>query len=165
VGEGERIHVNTLPESLRPRLEVTGAMAYDRATGSVYMGARHVDTHEGSILERNAEGDIRTVTGVWGEGEYVLKDAGSYSDPTDLAVDGAHGRLLSVRWNFEGVLAIDIGTGARTVLSSKDRGVGPRIGFPRSIDVDPAANIAYVASTRGILAVDLETGDRVLLTD
>jgi DNA-binding beta-propeller fold protein YncE len=164
LGAGEPIVVNTLPAKLRPRLEVTGAMAYDRQSGAIYLAARHVTTQQGSILVRNAEGDIRAVTGVWAEGESTMYRGGTLADPTGIAVDAAHGRLLIVRWDKEEVVEVDLATGNRKTLSGKHRGVGPRIGLPGSIDVDPAANVAYVASTKGVLAIDLETGDRVLLT-
>ena len=158
-GTIEILRINTLPESLQPPLEATnGVMAFH--DGTLYFAARDKKTGDGSVLARNAEGEIRAVTGVWMKGPLHI---GGKLDaaPDAIAVDAKRGRLLIARTDREELHAVDLASGARTLLSGKKRGVGPRLTLPRSIGVD--GDLAFVATANGVVAVDLVSGDRVLM--
>lgn len=92
-------------------------------------------------------------------------------DLGDLALDAGRGRLLALDVYPNRVLAIDIATGNRSVLSGPasnggtDVGGGPSLAHPRSIDVDASREIAYVTDSlyNSVIAVDLSSGYRQVI--
>jgi DNA-binding beta-propeller fold protein YncE len=93
-----------------------------------------------------------------------------------VAPDFANNRLLVTAMrqsngSGNGVYEIDLGTGARTLISDDQRGSGPLLGWPFALAIDHAHDRAVVLSIgdlyygRGgsIVAVDLNTGDRTKL--
>lgn len=63
------------------------------------------------------------------------------------------------------LVAIDIDEGTRTVISSNDDGQAIDFEFPRQVLVDEESNTVYVADEHGLLSVDINTGERIVLVD
>ena len=104
----------------------------------------------------------------------VVADANTGSGPpigfaNDMALDVTNGRvLLADPWMEQpGLVAVDLATGNRTMLSNAVTGTGPEIFHPQSVVVDAAGNRALLHDLGGgaLLAVDLATGNRTLIAD
>ena len=91
---------------------------------------------------------------------------------SDMVVDFPRNRALVVGASAQAMQWVDLTRGNRTMASGANpddlsvRGSGPPLfGQPKSLETDLAANIAYVTVMQtAILAVDLESGDRVILS-
>lgn len=84
-------------------------------------------------------------------------------EPIDAALDSVGNRLLLVDRVADAVFSIDLATGTRTVVSGATIGTGPALNQPLSIAYDELNNRALVfdrAGSRGVIAVDLASGDR-----
>lgn len=88
-------------------------------------------------------------------------------NPEWLALDADNNRVLLTRSNpTDVVLAVDLNTGSRTVLSGQSdltqitSGAGSPLYSPSSIVLDKESNRALVMVSKGVIAVDLQSGDR-----
>ena len=98
----------------------------------------------------------------------------SLRDCQGIAIDGSRALLVSTL-NYAGtliasVIAVDLVSGDRTILSDDSHGIGPSFDYLQAItiDVDRALVTSYrpVASATGaVVAVDLVSGDRTILSD
>ena len=93
----------------------------------------------------------------------ALASRGFILDPTNTT------RLLATSFGLQAVVAIEIATGDRTVLSAADtRGAGAAFTQPLGIAVDPANGTIYVsdlgASGGAVFRVDALSGDRTLVS-
>ena len=96
------------------------------------------------------------------------KGSGSGFDsfgPLDL--DLAHGRALTTRAYANPIIAIDLATGNRSILSGDAVGSGPALGEPYAPAVAPALGAVFVwdKTSKRIMAVDLSSGARRVLAD
>jgi hypothetical protein len=101
-----------------------------------------------------------------GDGPILLR-------PSHLDLDTSQGRVLVTDAPVNdpnGVFAIDLASGDRTLVSSIDRGSGNELGFARAIVLDrtnAASGRAFV--TEGdhtvLLSLDLESGDRSVFSE
>lgn len=86
-----------------------------------------------------------------------------------LALDPANGRLLLTQQGPNYILAIDIATGARTPVASPTVGTGPTVSDVGLIAMDGARDRAIVvdrsSSSPGLVAVDMSTGARAIVSD
>jgi hypothetical protein len=84
-----------------------------------------------------------------------------------LVVDSANNRALVVDAFVDGVLAIDLATGARTVVSGGGTGAGTAFNSPRDVALDSANNRVLVVDWQrdALSAVDLTSGDRTDLSN
>ena len=103
----------------------------------------------------------------------VISDDATGSGPAlrqakALALDAAGGRAFVVMGVSESsaLLAVNVTTGARAIISSLARGTGPALGNPQDLALDLAGNRALVTDRvlGGLVAVDLDTGDRAVLS-
>lgn len=83
-------------------------------------------------------------------------------DVADAIHDVAHDRLLLADRSSHAIVAVDAVTGARTVLSDFEHGVGHNMIRPISLAVDATGKTAWVIDDDGdlLLAVNLVNGDR-----
>jgi DNA-binding beta-propeller fold protein YncE len=104
----------------------------------------------------------------------VLADASTGAGPAlgagnDMALDVAGNRVLIADPWLEnpGLVAVDLATGDRAVVSSATAGAGPELFHPQAVVVDAAGNRALLHDVGGgaLLAVDLATGDRTVIAD
>jgi len=120
----------------------------DPATGLVYATARvglEVELH---TIDPNA-GDVVTVSGPETGTGPVFRDV------EDVAWDAARGRVL-IRDGAEGVIAVDVSTGARRVEIGDRVPGSPSLGAGRMV-VDAAADRLLADANGRILIFDLET--------
>ena len=83
--------------------------------------------------------------------------------PQRLDIDADSNRaFLPVSGNS--VLAIDLVTGDRTIVSGGATGSGPAFATPLDVAVDPANDRLLVLDTAGLVSVDIATGDRTLVS-
>jgi DNA-binding beta-propeller fold protein YncE len=135
-----------------------------------------LDLGSGSAFVSDGEQGLRAVFAVdlVTGGRSILSGAGegagtSFSNPLGMVMNVATGRLLVVDQGFtrEGVVAVDIATGARTPVSSATTGSGPVFESPQAIAVDVPANRAFVTDGSGqdaLFQVDLATGNRAIVS-
>jgi hypothetical protein len=93
--------------------------------------------------------------------------------PSDITLDTSSNpaRALVVSFSLKAVFAVDLVTGDRTVLSDQSTGSGPLFSSPLDITLDTSTSPARALVTDSnfvvsrVLAVDLATGDRSVLSD
>jgi len=96
--------------------------------------------------------------------------------PNDVVLDAANNRALIAAYQANAVIAVNLSNGDRSVISEGDGevpevGTGPEIEFMQSIALDSASNRVLVTaehsdgSVDAIIAVDLATGNRSILSD
>ena len=96
----------------------------------------------------------------------------SLKDCQGIAIDGNRALLVSTL-NYAGtlitsVIAVDLVSGDRTILSDDSHGIGPSFDYLQAITVDGdrALVTSYVPNATGaVVAVDLVSGDRTVLSD
>jgi hypothetical protein len=120
-----------------------------------------------------ASGDRTPISGEASEGEPLV-------NATHMVLDADKGRVLVLDGGRVGtepvdpaLFAVDLTTGARTVLVRGSSGSGPALVSPTALALDVAGNRALVAATDAtdvanpvevILAVDLESFDRTVIS-
>lgn len=89
-------------------------------------------------------------------------------EPAGIALDAANDRLYVVEHVVGGahaLLAVDLATGDRSLLSGLGVGSGSDFDFPDDVAIDSARSRLLVTERdRGIVAVDLATGNRSLMS-
>lgn len=96
----------------------------------------------------------------------------AFGSIVDFAVDPVRRLAFVTDAGFVGsaivgrVVAVDLATGERTIVSSDSRGSGPLFESDTQIQVDPARNRVLVVDNESdsLLAVDLVDGDRTLVS-
>lgn len=122
-----------------------------------------VDLAPGSTL-----GDRVLLSGFDAENPNQIRGSGpELISPEDLAVE-ANGRML-VLDDETAIVAVDAQSGRRSILSGKDAagdliGAGPAFNGIQSLALDAANNRLFAAQRGALFAVDLETGDRTLIS-
>jgi cysteine-rich repeat protein len=86
--------------------------------------------------------------------------------PTGMALDKANNRVLVVDFASSELVAIDLKTGNRSLISDEEHGEGPTFVRPTTIAVDPGGTYAWVVDVvlQALVRVDLGTGDRSLVS-
>jgi DNA-binding beta-propeller fold protein YncE len=84
--------------------------------------------------------------------------------PRGIALDSANNRALVVDSSLAAVVAVDLSTGDRTILSDSVTGMGPNFLFPEGITLDSANNRILVldSSLAAVIAVEPISGDRII---
>ncbi len=117
---------------------------------------------EGQVLRLTlGNGDRRVVS------DNATGDGPSFQVPFGGAQDAARGRLLVLDKNPSRprVLAVDLASRDRTVLSDEDTGAGPEIEEPVAVAVDGDRALVLDRGAFALLAVDLASGDRSVVSD
>ncbi|MGL6161659.1 hypothetical protein [Microbulbifer sp.] len=96
-----------------------------------------------------------------------------FANPRALTVDAGNNRILVTDFQVKGIFAVDPDTGDRTIISGNDLdnggaliGSGPEIQRPEGIALDAGNNRALLVDggNDALIAIDLETGDRAVLS-
>ena len=129
--------------------------------------ARHralVADNDWGVIEMDLTTGDLTYLSSSGDGSYPrIGNGPAFSDLTRIALDSARHRALAVDGGLQAVVAVDLNTGERTLLSSDGVGSGPPFRWPQGIALDSAHHRALVTDVREVVAVDLNTGDRTIL--
>jgi DNA-binding beta-propeller fold protein YncE len=129
------------------------------------------ETHRGALYE------LDLATGVYTVLSSSYDDIGSgvpLEFPFAPAIDRAHDRAVVLvmlgDWDpppphVPAVMAVDLNTGDRTVLSGDGVGAGIELSAPQDLVLAPGGDIAYVLDQwrNALLSVDLSTGDRTMV--
>lgn len=93
--------------------------------------------------------------------------AGAFASPTAIEFDPENNRALVVDAGLDALIAVDLTTRVRTIISAENVGNGERFRQPESLAFDAANNRALVIdkAAGGVLfSVNLATGDRTVLS-
>lgn len=95
-----------------------------------------------------------------------FKSGPDLASPEDLDLDLAHNRLLVPDRSLDAIVAVDLTTGTRTILSDATHGSGPTLVDPERIAVAPAPGLALIVqrNSSDLLGVDLTTGNRFVVS-
>ncbi len=163
---GERAVIsstNTLGENIvgsGPRLRL-GEMVLDDTNNRLLVSsggaltAVEISTGERSILSDNSVGV-----------------GPSFSSPSGVVLRPSNNRVLAIDGGSNSLLAVDLNTGNRTIISGDGVGVGPDLNQPKGIAFDSDNNLVFVANddedgevADSLLAIDLDSGDRSIISD
>lgn len=137
---------------------VPGGTVYDAASGAVYLS----DWQNARLLRYvEATGQSSVVSGPdHGTGPSLFQE-------TSLAVDAAGGRafLCGSAGTPDEILAVDLATGNRSVLSSNAVGSGPALGHATKLAFQSGLLLASDRVQGALLWVDPATGDRTVLSN
>ncbi|MHC5066382.1 MAG: hypothetical protein ACYTG5_20700, partial [Planctomycetota bacterium] len=86
------------------------------------------------------------------------------SNPRGIAIDRLNGRALVVDRSQQAVIAIDLESENRRLISSSSRGTGPEFGYLSDIALDGSRALVADGFLEAIIAVDLLSGDREMLS-
>ncbi|MDX1696780.1 MAG: PQQ-binding-like beta-propeller repeat protein, partial [Thiohalobacterales bacterium] len=90
----------------------------------------------------------------------------SFIDPRTAIIDEANNRAIVSDQGLPGLVAVDLATGNRTVFSQDGvAGAGPAFTSLGRLRLDAANNRILVSDVVTLLAVDLATGDRAIISD
>lgn len=156
-----RVEVENAPM----RYEEIQSLAWHDSADSVLV----LDLHRGLIAQNLATGDRRVVSSQSvGSGPHLYQELDVQWNPTH-----GHALVLQGDHTASNILAVDIATGARTLVTgatggSDPVGSGPDLPRAQAIAWDPVGARALVLATHpdnGIYAVDVATGARSIVTD
>jgi hypothetical protein len=148
----------------------------NRTTGDrtvVYAGSEvyAVDYDPASDLLLFAEGDrILQWNGAATELSGPAVGAGpEFNAAISVRLDMAHGRAFaSDARDYEdaAIFSVRLDNGDRSIISGYGRGDGPAFGLPLRVAHDAGRNVLYVSDywTSGLYVVEIESGDRVVLS-
>ena len=138
------------------------SMALDAAGGRLFV----VDTEELRIVS------VDLATGIPSPVRGGELDSHPEQKPTNaITFDPARGRIVFVQNDPEDdrVFTLDPATGERTLVASDTVGAGPDLFQVNAIALDDTGNIAYLTdsdfSNDALIALDLRTGDRTVVSD
>lgn len=81
-------------------------------------------------------------------------------NPSDIEIDTGGGRALLVDAALRALVAVDLNSGLRSIVSDDDTGTGNSFSAPNGVAYDAVNNRAFVADGSEIIAVDLANGNR-----
>lgn len=87
-----------------------------------------------------------------------------FEGPTSLVSDISNNRLIVTDVTMNAVLSVDITSGIRSILSSDNIGDGPMFKWPRDVAMGYNNKALVYSADERFFIVDLETGNRTLLT-
>jgi Big-like domain-containing protein len=84
-----------------------------------------------------------------------------------MVLDSANNRALVLDSGLDALVAIDLDSGDRSILSDDNTGAGTNLIAPVAIELDSANNRALVLDNNldALIAIDLDSGDRSILSD
>jgi DNA-binding beta-propeller fold protein YncE len=155
---GDRIRMTGGFVGSGPSMSLPVALTFDSASDTAYI----VDQSLSAVFA------VDTLLGT----RQIISDDSSagtpFTEPTGIALDADNGRLL-VTDNGTGntltvtLYAVDLATGARTVLSSLGTGSGENFTRLEDVEFVPDRGLAIVTTGESLIIVDLQSGNRTLL--
>ena len=102
--------------------------------------------------------------------ENQLGDTNLYNTPHGLAVDPLDSNFVYVmnQGGSDTLFRVDITTGEKSLISSKDKGIGPELISTLGMTISDDGKFAFVVDTgssaEAVLRIDLSTGDRIYIS-
>ncbi len=155
---------NSTPDALNP-FSIIQDLQLDAVNNRLLAFDWQVASNEASILSVNLSTGTRTVLS-----SNTIPDTSSPFGhfPISLAIDRDNNRVLALHSFIggDGIMAVDLSTGARSILSDPiTPNAAVPFDFPRALAVDAANGRVLVANQGNILAVGLATGARTVFSD
>lgn len=94
----------------------------------------------------------------------VTLSANVMDSPGAVAADPANGRALVLDTQLDALVAVNYTTGERTIVSDDTRGTGERLQDAVAIELDAANGRALVIDGATLIAIELATGNRTLIS-
>jgi hypothetical protein len=84
--------------------------------------------------------------------------------PTAIALDVSNNRVLVLDITLDALVAIDLDSGNRTIISDDDTGTGTNLSNPAAIVLDSTNNRSLVLDNilDALVVIDLTTGERAI---
>ncbi len=147
VGTGDTLN---FPQGIVLNVATNQLLVANRANGDII----GVNLTTGN---RSAISDFNTGTGT------------NFGEPVDIALDTINNQLFVVDAGFRttGIIAVDLATGNRTVISDSNTGGGVNFLTPSGIVLDATNDRLLVTNSDddSIIAVNLTTGNRTIISD
>ncbi len=145
-----------------PALLSPSGIAVDANGGRALVADRGGSEDDARVLAVNLTNGVRTVLtdpDIDAHGPELLS-------PTGVLLDAAQSRLLVADRLFRGIIAVDLETGTRSVVSGPDVGAGLHFSDPQDLVADFTRNLLYVydRATRALVVVELESGARATIS-
>ena len=165
VATGDRTPISGGSVGAGEALQVPTALALDEANGTLLVG----DDGANRLFAVNlAVGDRTLLSGV-DAGGITIGTGPAFVTMEAMAFDAANTRVLVADSGLAALMAVDLATGNRSILSSNETagaGAGPPLITPVGVALGANPGEAFVAD-RGmgaIVRVDLATGDRTVVS-
>lgn len=142
-------------------LQLPAGIVLDAAHNRILLMDRWFDV----VSAIDTASGVRTVLS---EREIIDDHNGQMAMSHSMAIDSAHSRLLVADADLDAIIAVDLTSGLRTVLSSSTSpNATNAFRNPADIIIDGANNRALVADSglSAIISVDLTSGERTVLSD
>lgn len=85
-------------------------------------------------------------------------------DPLDVASHPGTGLFYVVDFQTRSLYSVDSNTAVRVTIADPSTGTGPPLSRPERIEIDAEGNVAYVADSGAVFAVNPMNGERRVLT-
>jgi len=163
LGTGVVNEIASLSRGGGPPMYDIGAVVVLPGTYPVTTAGRYIVGTRDSLLRITGSGDRNFING---GGPQVLP-------VEDMVADLANRRVLIGSSSAQALQWVDLDSGDRTMVSGRTPGTqvmvgaGPAIGTTTlKLELDPATNLAYAAvmSRSAVLAIDLVSGDRIIMS-
>ena len=158
---GEMPNSDGLAVGTGPELSDARGLAVDLVTNRAYVS----DVSEDTVFSIDlATGDRTVLSGFASSG--LVGTGPSFMFPATLALDSTNNRLLVLDEGSQvlALISINIATGNRTVIANASTGSGVDFDSPTSFVLDSDNNRALVIDGSTLLSVDLDTGNRTVLS-
>ncbi len=158
---GDRTDISSPSVGMGVALDGPISVAYDAANDRALVV---VSINNEVVAVDLSSGDRTLFSGV-GTGTGPALDS-----PRDIEVDNVSAVVDRFAYlvddNLEAIVALDLTSGDRTILSDAANGAGPTFKIPESLSLDVANNRIIVADLLGqVISVDVTTGNRTLIHD
>jgi DNA-binding beta-propeller fold protein YncE len=163
---GERKLLSDATHGAGPLFESTHGLAYDQASQSVLL----VDANAHALLRVDVVDGTRTVLSGEDPAGVVHGQGVPLATPVDVTFDANTQIAYLVDRKNQSIVAVDVATGDRTPVSTKEGGVtrrGNGIGLlqPEGVTLDEQGHLLVVDSSMdALLSVDIATGDRTIVS-
>lgn len=103
-------------------------------------------------------------------GRFIVSDFFSsgvdFQSPDDIALDASRARLVVTDDGLDAIVAVDVATGARSILSDATHGSGTALGNPQRLVVVEGVDVALVITRDAddLLSVNLANGNRSVVS-
>jgi sugar lactone lactonase YvrE len=119
-----------------------------------------------TVIVRDVSGNV-----VIADSVLVNRQRNLIVNPISVALDSTNNRALVIPTDptetLKNLLAVDLNTGERTVISGEGVGTGIEFGAPQDVVLDSASNRVLMTDwvLHGVISVDLPTGNRSIISD
>jgi hypothetical protein len=164
LGTGNRTVLSDAGQGSGPAFNVPSTLIFDSVSTPSAPRVIVADVQLIGLLTVSTIGDRSTFAASGGSLNINL--------PGDMVLDATNQRVLMTDLGHKNLMSVNLANGSRLRLSGASfndntvAGGGPSLEYPSAMDVDLSGNVAYVVSAdrQAVMAVDMVTGDRVIVS-